>query len=185
MLQSFWSAPGKVIIASRFFWSSGIFTHKSARGLFQSLLYDIFRQCPELVAEVCPSRWEAANLLSVAGQDWKFKELVECLQLLKANDKSSVRVCFFIDGLDEFDGDYADISQTLTEIADSSKIKLCIASRPSNEFLDQFGTMKYSILSIHELTRGDILSYAQSRLETHPRLSALGLDTSHDHSGMA
>lgn len=171
-----WAAPEKVIVASHFFWSAGISMQKSAKGLFQSLLYDIFRQCPELIAEVCPSRWEVAYLPDAAGQDWKFKEFVECLQAINANNTSTVRFCFFVDGLDEFDGDYTEISQTLTEIANSSRIRLCVASRPLNEFLDQFGTTKYSVLSIHELTRDDIVSYAQSRLVTHPRWSALGLD---------
>ncbi|KAI1482822.1 hypothetical protein F4774DRAFT_406525 [Daldinia eschscholtzii] len=171
-----WASPEKAVIASHFFWSAGISMQKSLQGLLQSLLYDIFRQCPELIAEVCPSRWKATNSPNADRQGWKLDELIRCLRGIKTNNILAPRFCFFIDGLDEFDGDYIEISQILREIANSSKIKLCIASRPLNEFLDQFGTTKSSILSIHELTKRYILSYAQSRLQTHPRWSVLGLD---------
>ncbi|KAI2602353.1 hypothetical protein GGR54DRAFT_525612 [Hypoxylon sp. NC1633] len=170
-----WAAPRKVVIASHFFWSSGVSMQKSVKGLFQSLLYDIFRQCPELIGEACPFRWVVESS-EAPQQDWTFKELVECFRAIKDDEMSTVRFCFFIDGLDEFDGDYTEISQTLTEIAASPRIKLCVASRPLNEFWDQFGTNTSFILSIHELTWNDIIGYARSRLQEHPRWLALGLD---------
>lgn len=171
-----WAGSGRVVIASHFFWSSGSSMQTSAQGLFRSLLFDIFRQCPELISEACPSRWGATNLSYADNQDWQFGELLECFQAIKTNSTSSVRFCFFIDGLDEFDGDYIEIAQTLTEIANSSRIKLCVASRPLNEFRDQFGANMSCVLLVHELTWNDILKYAQSRLQDHPRWSVLGLD---------
>ncbi|KAI1414722.1 hypothetical protein F5Y13DRAFT_197274 [Hypoxylon sp. FL1857] len=180
-----WASPGKVVIASHFFWSTGVSMQKSALGLFRSLLYEIFRQCPELIAEACPSRWEANDLSHAAGRNWTLKELVECFQAIKANETSPAKFCFFVDGLDEFDGDYVEISQFLTEIAESPRIKLCVASRPLNEFQDQFGVNKSSMISIHELTRKDILNYARSRLQEHPRWSILGLDVQAAESFLA
>ncbi|OTA93618.1 hypothetical protein M434DRAFT_63356, partial [Hypoxylon sp. CO27-5] len=170
-----WASPGKAVIASHFFWFSGVSMQKSALGLFQSLLYEIFRQCPEVIAEACPFRWRTDP--NDARENWTLKELVECFRTIKVNGASPVKFCFFVDGLDEFDGDYVEISQTLIEIAESPRIKLCVASRPLNEFQDQFGTSKSSMLFIHELTRTDILNYATSRLREHPRWSILGLDT--------
>ncbi|KAI1372737.1 hypothetical protein F4677DRAFT_462863 [Hypoxylon crocopeplum] len=146
-----WAAPGKLVTASHFFWSQGVSLQKSAKGLFQSLLYDIFRQCPELIAKACPSRWETTNQALQARQDWTLKELVDCFQVIKANSTSAQKL-------------------------QSSIIKLCVASRPLNEFLDQFGGNSSSILPIHELTWNDILKYARSRLQEHPRWSVLGLD---------
>ncbi|KAI1208989.1 uncharacterized protein F4807DRAFT_106299 [Annulohypoxylon truncatum] len=163
-----WAATERVVVASHFFWLQGISMQKSMEGLFQSLLYEIFRQCPELMAESCPSRWES-SLPHLTKKDWKLKELVNCFQAIETNGKSTVKFCFFIDGLDEFDGDYMEISQTLSEIAKCSRMKLCVASRPLNEFQDQFGAEKSSVLQVHEFTREDIINYARSRLEGHPR----------------
>ncbi|XXG94967.1 Ribosome biogenesis protein erb1 [Hypoxylon texense] len=171
-----WAGPGRVVIASHFFWSSGSSMQTSAQGLYRSLLFDIFRQCPELISEVCPSRWRVADHPYAASQDWLPGDLLDCFQAIKTNSTSSVRFCFFVDGLDEFDGDYIEIAQTLAEIAKSSRIKLCVASRPLNEFRDQFGANMSCVLLVHELTWNDILKYAQSRLQDHPRWSVLGLD---------
>ncbi|KAI0889714.1 uncharacterized protein GGS22DRAFT_3110 [Annulohypoxylon maeteangense] len=169
-----WATPERVVVASHFFWSLGISKQKSMEGLFQSLLYEIFRRCPELIREVCPSRWENDSS-HLHTQDWTFKELVNCFRAIKENGNSTTKFCFFIDGLDEFDGDYIDICRTLSEIAECSRIKLCVASRPLNEFQDQFGADQSSTLYVHELTRNDIMDYARARLEEHPRWPALGL----------
>ncbi|OTB05967.1 hypothetical protein M426DRAFT_41592, partial [Hypoxylon sp. CI-4A] len=171
-----WAAPSKAVIASHFFWSSGVSMQHSAQGLFQSLLYDIFRQCPGLIAESCPSRWDNTNFSYAHKQKWKLKELMECFRILQGNRTSTVRFCFFIDGLDEFNGDYVDISQMLAEIAKSPTIKLCVASRPLNEFQDKFGTDMSKTLLIHDFTKRDIMNHARSRLQEHPRWSSLGLD---------
>ncbi|KAI6085441.1 hypothetical protein F4821DRAFT_149927 [Hypoxylon rubiginosum] len=171
-----WASPRRVVVASHFFWSSGSSIQSSAHGLFRSLLFDIFKQCPELISEACPARWGATDLSYAADQDWQLEDLFECFQAIKTNTTSPVRFCFFIDGLDEFYGDYIEISQMLTEIADSSRIKLCVASRPLNEFQDQFGADMSRVLFVHELTRNDILKYARNRLQNHPRWSVLGLE---------
>ncbi|KAI1775620.1 hypothetical protein F4818DRAFT_414390 [Hypoxylon cercidicola] len=171
-----WAGPGKVVIASHFFWSSGSSMQTSVQGLFRSLLFDVFRQCPELISQACPSRWGVTDLSYAATQDWQFNELLECFQAIKTKGTSSVRFCFFIDGLDEFSGDYIEIVQTLADITNSSRIKLCVSSRPLNEFRDQFGVNMSCVLFVHKLTWNDILEYTRSRLQDHPRWSVLGLD---------
>ncbi|KAI1457452.1 hypothetical protein F4805DRAFT_428754 [Annulohypoxylon moriforme] len=170
-----WAAPERVLVASHFFWLSGIPVQKSMEGLLQNLLYEIFEQCPELIAETCPSRWERSSSC-LTKQDWTLTDMLDCFQAMKRNCNSMVKFCFFVDGLDEFDGDYMDISQILLEIAKCPRIKLCVASRPLNEFQDQFGANTSIILRVHELTRNDIMNYARCRLEEHPRWSVLGLD---------
>ncbi|KAI0173386.1 hypothetical protein GGR52DRAFT_571899 [Hypoxylon sp. FL1284] len=171
-----WAGPGRAIIASHFFWSSGSSIQTSVEGLLRSLLFNVFRQCPEIISEACPAHWEAPDISFAASYEWKFRDLLACIRTIKALSITSVRFCFFVDGLDEFDGDYTEIAQMLTEVADCSTIKLCVASRPLNEFQDQFGADVSRILRVHELTRDDTLKYSQSRLQAHPRWSVLGLD---------
>ncbi len=46
-----WAAPKKLVVATHYFWTAGTALQKSHRGLFQTLLYDIFRMCPEQIPE--------------------------------------------------------------------------------------------------------------------------------------
>jgi len=52
-----WGGPRPVFIASHYFWISGTTMQKSQEGLLQSLLYDIFSRCPDLIQVAFPARW--------------------------------------------------------------------------------------------------------------------------------
>jgi hypothetical protein len=52
-----WFSLKLAIIASHFFWSTGTEMQKSQQGLLQSLLYEIFPQCPDLIEPACRARW--------------------------------------------------------------------------------------------------------------------------------
>jgi hypothetical protein len=43
-----WSADEKLIIATFYFWNSGIQLQMTKKGMFTTLLYQILEQCPEL-----------------------------------------------------------------------------------------------------------------------------------------
>jgi len=87
----------------------------------------------------------------------------------------SCKFCFFIDGLDEFDGEHIDFCESLTALKNLPNIKLCVSSRLWNVFEDAFGQDKQRKIYIHELTRPDILRYAKDRLHRHPRWKLFGL----------
>lgn len=57
MLQS-WAGDTRLIVAKYFFWNAGARLQKSQQGLLQSLLREIYGQCPELVPVLCPFRWK-------------------------------------------------------------------------------------------------------------------------------
>lgn len=85
------------------------------------------------------------------------------------NIRSSKSIsAFFVDGLDEYDGDHVAICDTFKELVESSPdIKMCVASRPWNEFQQAFGLSRWSVY-VHDLTREDIRKYMHSRLSEHP-----------------
>ncbi|KAI0449711.1 hypothetical protein F5B21DRAFT_33845 [Xylaria acuta] len=168
-----WAAPKPVVIACHYFWNPGTEMQRSQQGLLQTLLFDIFRQCPTLVPQVCPKRWGVAHKVGL-GFDaaWTIPELSACLQEVAGKIDSTVRFCLFIDGLDEFSGNYVDLCQALQSLSESRHIKLCVSSRPWNVFQDFFGQNPDTTFSIHELTQEDIHRFAQSRLEIHPRWKA-------------
>ena len=168
-----WAHPLQVVVASHYFWSCGTEMQRSLQGLLQTLLYDIFRHCPDLIRVICQSRWEAQQ--EERQQPWTLPELRSVLGALSAQTQIPCKFCFFIDGLDEFDGEHIDFCENMTAMMNSPNIKLCVSSRPWNVFEDAFGQEKQRKIYIHELTRADILRYAQDRLHRHPRWKLFGL----------
>ena len=53
-----WVGTKKLVMANFFFWNAGTDMQKSQVGLFQSLLYEVLRQCPDLIQTVCASKLE-------------------------------------------------------------------------------------------------------------------------------
>ena len=78
-----------------------------------------------------------------------------------------VKFCFFIDGLDGYEGDHHEVIRVLNAINSSSNIKICLSSRPWNVFEDAFGQDPTRKLYMQDLTRDDIEIYVRSKLENH------------------
>lgn len=169
-----WSHPLPVVIASHYFWSPGTEMQKSQQGLLQSLLYDIFRHCPNLIEIICESRWALSS--DSDNSPWTLSELWATLQALSLQTLVECKFCFFIDGLDEVRSenlDMVDFCGDLIAKLNAPNIKLCLSSRPWNVFEDALGQVARRKLYIHELTRPDILQFVRSRLCEHPRWSVL------------
>jgi hypothetical protein len=170
MLSS-WAYPKMAIIATHYFWAAGSAIQKSHQGLLQSILYDIFRECPACIPIACPARW------SKKGQQtstWSMTELSTCLNKLAKEDDLPTKFCFFIDGLDEFGDDHLELCEVIRDLSRSPHIKLCVSSRPLNVFTKNFGEDPSKRIYVHELTEGDIIKFAQIRLENHPRWETCG-----------
>ncbi|KAF2236068.1 hypothetical protein EV356DRAFT_565809 [Viridothelium virens] len=166
----------ELVIASHFFWSNGNPMQKSQEGLLQTLMYDIFRQCPDLIEAVCPARWNADGIHSEISDIWTLKELsqaVDSLQRILAQlDEKSIKFCFFIDGLDEYKGEHKDVIHILKRLTGSAHIKICASSRPWNVFEDAFGSSP-QMLVLQDLTREDIRTYIKDVLEEDPQFKRM------------
>lgn len=171
-----WAQPCRAAIVSHYFWITGTSMQKSQQGLLQTLLYEIFRQCPDLIEQTCVERWNSPQ----SGDSWSLVELREALQTFVARDHASLKLCFFIDGLDEYSGDHEDrirLCRTLKGLAKSGNVKLCLSSRPWNIFEEEFG-FEFPKLYMQDLTRDDIQRYALCRLEEHTRWAAVSANHS-------
>ena len=107
---------------------------RSQNGLFRSLLHQMFSQDPRLVQEALPDPVLLALSLpyhQARQRIGSLKELKQALCNLIEHDKKPTCYCFLIDGLDEYDGDYLELSMFLKAIATCSDVKACVASRPS------------------------------------------------------
>lgn len=169
-----WAAPHHCVIAQYYFWSAGTHLQKSLEGLIRSLLFEILRREPKLMSTILPERWERAcdsedeYVEDEASPFWSISELCRAADRLGNWDTVSTRFCFFVDGLDEFSGEHAEIVQVLARIGSSPNIKICVASRPWNIFEDVYGKEKNKKFYLQDLTKDDIKIYTQRKLESHP-----------------
>ncbi|OCL11067.1 hypothetical protein AOQ84DRAFT_430569 [Glonium stellatum] len=146
-----------------FFWNAGTEMQKS-------------HQCPSLIENVIPSRWHStsslANNVLHTPEPWTRTELFECFDILMQQKALSAKFCFFIDGLDEYDGDHTEIIKTLNKFTASSNVKICLSSRPWNVFEDTYGHIRQK-MRLQDLTRNDIKLYVQDELEKDARFITL------------
>ncbi|KAI1388393.1 uncharacterized protein F4822DRAFT_245105 [Hypoxylon trugodes] len=173
-LLTHWAgSPDTLAVAAHFFWIAGTPIQKSWQGLLQSLLFDLLRGRPHVISLVSRIRWAAAKVgkWQVAAEPWSVSELTAVLRALSIAD-TSLKMCFFIDGLDEYDSNHAELCEVLRIMANSPHIKMCLSSRRWSVFEKSFGNNSQKSLDIHELTRGDIRRFVNDQLETHPRWTA-------------
>ncbi|VUC22370.1 unnamed protein product [Clonostachys rosea] len=163
-----WAKPLDPVMSTHFFWSSGTAMQKSQEGLFKSLLYDVFKRSPDIMKTVCPQRWEAGRRGEGDLEPWTISELRRTLVSLATCSGLPYKFCFFIDGLDEYEGDHSEMITVLRSLATCPNIKLCVSSRPWNVFEDAFGHTDTRKLYLQHLTNNDIRLYVRKKLEEHP-----------------
>jgi hypothetical protein len=160
-------AGGDVIAAAFFFWNAGSSElEKSHLGLLRGLLYQILQECPELIELVFPQRWIAVTRSATCKKPWSKVELVTAFDLLLQSSETNSRFCFFIDGLDEFDGDHRDLIDAIRSLSKSPFIKVCVSSRPWTLFQKELGIHEDLHVALQTLTERDIDVYITSKLET-------------------
>lgn len=166
------TGPRENLVTARYyFWSPGVPIQKSQEGLLRSLLLQILSKCPYLIEKVCEDRWSTAYAESFT--PWTWPSLLEAMITLsqqKASAKSpgaapgsSLKICLFIDGLDEYEGDHTELINVLFQISKSPNVKICTSSRPWLEFSDAFDSSPWKIC-MHDLTLPDICQYVQDNL---------------------
>ena len=168
--SSIWAGSSSLIIASFFFWNAGTPFQKSLLGVLQSLFYEIVKSDSSLVSILFPWRWRTHERFERV-PDWTIQDFMDALENLKTQTTGQTHFCFFIDGLDEYDGDHESIVQMLNEIARLPHFKLCVSSRPWNTFRDYLGHCP--MLRVQDLIHEDIERYAKGMLEAHPRFGRL------------
>ncbi|CZR68365.1 uncharacterized protein PAC_18264 [Phialocephala subalpina] len=168
-----WAVGRNLVFANFFFWKPGSSLQKSLTGLFRSLLHDILQTSHELIQYVLPdqwrqmksSPWHAMNETRFSDRDIQraFLRLISDAKLYK-----DYCFCFFIDGLDEYEGTLQDDTKSLvdqlcywTTIAPNN-VKLCVSSREYNVFMNAFPESRR--IRLHQLTRSDMKQYVVDKL---------------------
>ncbi|CAJ2503530.1 Uu.00g109240.m01.CDS01 [Anthostomella pinea] len=166
-----WSGDRKLIFARFFFWKSGDRLQMSLEGFYRSILFEILKQCPQLITQITPlfglesDGNHRINMLSTARHALK--------QIIDTRLKKHA-LCIMIDGLDEYEGDileYIQLARLLKRWSEKSGVKVICSARPHTEFIDTFDDTSRCVM-LHQLTRADIWSYAYAQLSTTPQLTA-------------
>ena len=160
-----WSDTKDIIMPAFYFWSAGNLMQKSLQGLLQSLLWQILRELPDIVDLPMLSR--DLNLIG----SWTERRLQTILSQVLDQVQSSYRICFFIDGLDEFDEDDDDLITFVQKLLLKTGVKVCSSSRPHKAFVDAFGHS--SKLRLQDLTNKDIQKYVADNFQNVPQLKSM------------
>jgi len=177
-----WAGDKKLMIAKFYFWSAS--THrsqKSQQGLLRAILYQILCQCPELIQVAYRDQWIAmtsdAKILRESRDELlTVPALLDALRQISTTTQSNSKLCIFIDGLDEYEGNPSDIIELVDILKSFENIKTCVSSRPWNEFEDHFGKHRPWKLYMHELTQNDIHLYVEDTLGGNERFQQLRKD---------
>lgn len=104
-----WADEKELVTAVFGFWHAGTELERSQEGLIQSLLHGILSQCPEIMPQVLSKRWKQYLRTHVTSGRWPRAELLDAFAELSFQISRKKRCCFFIDGLDEYNGDHTDV----------------------------------------------------------------------------
>jgi hypothetical protein len=165
-----WAAGKTLVMTSFFFWNAGSSLQKSQVGLLRSILYDILSRHPELIPVAFPAQCRAASRNRIRESDPSLSELKRAFELLMTQEVSSLKICLFIDGVDEYEGNHAELADLLHSTA-SQRVKLFVSSRPTPLFCDKFSAFPQIMLQNH--TGPDIIHFIVDRLTMHRRMVEL------------
>jgi hypothetical protein len=98
------------------------------------------------------------------------RDLRKAFSNVSQNTPWGHKVCFFIDGIDEYDGDHHMIS-VLLKTSCGSDVKMVLSSRPIPACSQVLG--KCAGLRLQDLMRADIEIYINGRLRSNPRMESI------------
>ena len=161
------SAWDDAVTCSFFFWNLGSPLQKNYVGLLRSLLFQIAEQRPEMIpimSDQCQSTGSSQRELygSTSIYTWTERRLEGALAGFLQNKPPSMRVCLFIDGLDEFVGDEDLLIDTIHILSHASGTKVCASSRPEQIFRQGFDASPQ--LKLQDLNCPDIHKATVERL---------------------
>jgi hypothetical protein len=174
-----WAGDAKSQIARYYFWNGGSQDQRSHTGLLRSLLHEILNSQQDLIRQVFSAEWndirEQFDYLNNFDEpprwSWSFARLERAITDLEIASADKFKLCLFIDGLDEFDGDPENIIEVFRRLSTSAHIKLCLSSRPWLIFEEAFNHGPN--LRLENLTWGDIQDYVRDKLDTNPKMQQL------------
>jgi len=157
-----WAGTSQLVVSSFFFWNAGTSLQKSQAGLLRSLLLDVLSKKPELVLVLFPDVCRSILAGKLSGPlELSFIELQNAFSMLFSTPKN-FKLCFIVDGLDEYDGDHTEICELFSQLAVSDDAKVLLSSRPIPSCVRAFSSCP--TLRLQNLTHSDVKRYVNGKL---------------------
>lgn len=169
-----WAGSEELVLAYHYFWNAGTPMQRSQAGLLRTLLFHIVAQNPKAAVHLVPPRFQQKPALGT--MPWTISELCQTLELFAKKNNFTARLCFVIDGLDEYQDeqfDQVDLVELLATLNRCPSIKLCVSSRPWNVFRTAYDCKSDGQLEIQKLTSDDIFAYVSDTLDSSIWFSVL------------
>ncbi|KAF4549767.1 Hypothetical protein D9617_20g028230 [Elsinoe fawcettii] len=166
------SSP-QFLIIDFFFHDRGSYVQKSLEGLLHRVLPQMMRGCTDLAKLLLPHFLDRPK---AKRNVWSLDDLREFLDLVLSQSEIDLRILFFMDALDEFEGEPLTIATLVRDLVTKragsrTEVKVCCASRPWNAFQDAFRDV--TTCKVHEHTALDIQMYVQGRLQSNERMQSM------------
>lgn len=130
---------------------------KSCTGLLRSLLYQIATQWLELVNLARMQHGSGKRGVDVSRNflpAWTDERLLSILTRFLDQKPTSVNLCAFVDGLDEFVGDEEVLLNVVRLSTNNPQCKICVSSRPEQAYRQEFKSCPQ--LRVQDLNREDL-----------------------------
>lgn len=164
-----WAGPADFLVVNFFFWNLGTTLQRSNVGMLRALIHAVLKKHPELIPAVFPSlyqNWKSSD----ANDEPSYIEVKKAFEILIEKSSKFLKLCIFIDGLDEFEGDHREMSRFLRSLA-SDHVKFVISSRPISSCLNAFKGCP--TLRLQDLTMNDMEIFVNGELCSHESMIKL------------
>ncbi|KAK5653609.1 hypothetical protein OQA88_8638 [Cercophora sp. LCS_1] len=177
-LATWADGAGKTLVFSQFFfWKEGTKAQRSLFGLLRGLLFHILDNAPQLTVAAFPDLWDVTATHGAAVSSIPDSAVEASFNRLMTNPDiyRNHRFAFFIDGLDEYEGDYRQHAEMIKRLfgwveSGMGNVKLCISSREWNMYLDGFAACPK--LKLQDLTLHDMRLLVTGRLGSNTQFQA-------------
>ncbi|MCJ1356117.1 MAG: hypothetical protein MMC33_006111 [Icmadophila ericetorum] len=167
-----WADQSQLVIASFYAWRGGTEMQRSHEGLLRWLLFKILENRRELIPLCFPDDFENVKEgITLIGDVVISMHLLRKAFLALSSLCLPLKIFFFVDGLDEFDGDLVVICKLLRQLSANPMFKILVSSRPIPACLEVF--QGFPSLRLQDLTYDDIKSYVIDNIGEHQRLAIL------------
>ena len=162
-----------VLTPSFYFWKPGTPEQKSLAGMLRSLIIQLLKVGERVfdgLIDYLLSKKKLKRTPSGLECHWTVPNLNLALDYLVDASKGHFMICFFIDGLDEFEDSQCsrnELLRRLRKLASWNHVKLCVASRPEQAFEDEYRAEPH--LKLEDLTYTSIVKFVGDKLEAHTR----------------
>jgi hypothetical protein len=170
---SVWADSHPLLFVRYFLWTSGTTEQRSHTGLLRAILHQLLQNMKDVIPWAFPALWLKyldSKTRAVIPIQWSIEEMMSALHKALAFAKGKWKICFFIDGLDELEGDQAAMIEMVKGIVQSSPIdfRACVSSRSWKIFEEAFKSVPQ--LKLQELTLDGIAKFVNERLNEVPKL---------------